>query len=46
MTLEDSTTRIVRVIARLNVGGPAIQAITLTNRLEPYGYATHLVRGS
>jgi glycosyltransferase involved in cell wall biosynthesis len=39
-------TRIVRVIARLNVGGPAIQAITLTRRLEPLGYATRLVRGT
>jgi glycosyltransferase involved in cell wall biosynthesis len=37
--------RIVRIIARLNVGGPAIQAITLTDRLEPLGYRTVLVRG-
>lgn len=37
--------RIVRIIARLNVGGPAIQAITLTKRLEPLGYRTTLVRG-
>jgi glycosyltransferase involved in cell wall biosynthesis len=37
--------RIVRVIARLNIGGPAIQAITLTKRLEEHGYATTLVRG-
>jgi glycosyltransferase involved in cell wall biosynthesis len=37
--------RIVRVIARLNIGGPAIQAITLTKRLEPLGYRTTLVRG-
>jgi glycosyltransferase involved in cell wall biosynthesis len=37
--------RVVRVIARLNVGGPAIQAITLTNRLTPLGYRTVLVRG-
>jgi glycosyltransferase involved in cell wall biosynthesis len=37
--------RIVRIIARLNIGGPAIQAITLTRRLEPYGYETTLVRG-
>ena len=35
----------VRIIARLNVGGPAIQAITLTKRLEPLGYRTTLVRG-
>jgi len=38
--------RVARVIARLNIGGPAIQAITLTRRLEPLGYETLLVRGS
>jgi glycosyltransferase involved in cell wall biosynthesis len=38
--------RVVRVIARLNVGGPAIQAITLTSALEPRGYVTTLARGS
>jgi glycosyltransferase involved in cell wall biosynthesis len=37
--------RVVRIIARLNIGGPAIQAITLTERLEPLGYRTTLVRG-
>jgi hypothetical protein len=37
--------RILRIIARLNIGGPAIQAITLTKRLEEYGYRTMLVRG-
>ena len=37
--------RVVRVIARLNIGGPAIQAITLTDRLTPLGYRTVLVRG-
>jgi glycosyltransferase involved in cell wall biosynthesis len=37
--------RVVRIIARLNVGGPAIQAITLTKHLEPLGYRTTLVRG-
>ena len=38
--------RIVRIIARLNIGGPAIQAISLTRMLEPLGYRTTLVRGS
>ncbi len=38
--------RIVRIIARLNIGGPAIQAITLTKRLEEHGYQTTLVRGA
>jgi glycosyltransferase involved in cell wall biosynthesis len=37
--------RITRVIARLNIGGPAIQAISLTTLLEPLGYETRLVRG-
>ncbi len=37
--------RIVRIIARLNIGGPAIQAITLTRRLDARGYRTRLVRG-
>jgi glycosyltransferase involved in cell wall biosynthesis len=41
-----SPTKVVRVIARLNVGGPSIQAITLTRTLEPFGYATTLVRGT
>jgi glycosyltransferase involved in cell wall biosynthesis len=35
----------VRVIARLNIGGPAIQAITLTHLLDSRGYTTTLVRG-
>lgn len=38
--------RVARIIARLNIGGPAIQAITLTQRLEPIGYETLLIRGS
>ncbi|MEA2298802.1 MAG: hypothetical protein QOF77_1738 [Solirubrobacteraceae bacterium] len=38
--------RLVRIIARLNIGGPAIQAITLTRELDARGYATTLVRGS
>jgi glycosyltransferase involved in cell wall biosynthesis len=37
--------RVLRIIARLNVGGPAIQAINLTRRLEPHGYQTVLLRG-
>jgi glycosyltransferase involved in cell wall biosynthesis len=36
---------VVRVISRLNIGGPAIQAITLTKLLEERGYRTELVRG-
>src|SRR3954470_21309802 len=37
--------RILRVIARLNVGGPSIQAITLSHLLDERGYETRLVRG-
>ncbi|MBV9465801.1 MAG: glycosyltransferase family 4 protein [Solirubrobacterales bacterium] len=37
--------RVVRIIARLNIGGPAIQAITLSERLVERGYETTLVRG-
>jgi glycosyltransferase involved in cell wall biosynthesis len=36
---------VVRVISRLNVGGPAIQAIILTKLLERRGYRTTLLRG-
>src|SRR3954454_12399800 len=42
----DPMTRVVRIIGRLNVGGPAIQALTLTRRLEPLGYETTLIRGA
>jgi len=41
-----SPTRVLRVIARLNIGGPAIQAISLTRLLQDRGYETILVRGS
>jgi glycosyltransferase involved in cell wall biosynthesis len=37
--------RVLRIIARLNIGGPAIQAITLTHLLDGRGYETTLVRG-
>jgi len=45
MTTPERPIRLVRVIARLNIGGPAIQAITLTERLALLGYSTRLVRG-
>ena len=45
MTAEREATRVVRVIARLNIGGPTIQAITMTRLLEPRGYRTLLVCG-
>lgn len=37
--------RVVRLITRLNVGGPSIQAITLTHRLTARGFETLLVHG-
>jgi glycosyltransferase involved in cell wall biosynthesis len=37
--------RVVRVITRLNVGGPAIQAMTLSDRLTACGFETRLVHG-
>jgi glycosyltransferase involved in cell wall biosynthesis len=37
--------RVVRVITRLNVGGPAIQAMTLSDRLASRGFETVLVHG-
>jgi glycosyltransferase involved in cell wall biosynthesis len=37
--------RILRVIARLNMGGPALHVAYLTQGLEPRGYDTTLVAG-
>lgn len=37
--------RVVHIIARLNIGGSGIQAITLTKRLQDNGYHATLVRG-
>jgi glycosyltransferase involved in cell wall biosynthesis len=38
--------RIARVITRLNIGGPSIQAVTLTERLSARGHDTLLIHGS
>jgi glycosyltransferase involved in cell wall biosynthesis len=38
-------TRVVRVITRLNIGGPSIQAARLTTALEGHGFATRLLHG-
>ena len=38
--------RIMRIIARLNVGGPAIHATLLTERLDVSRYHTTLVAGT
>lgn len=37
--------RVLRVITRLNIGGPSIQAATLSDRLRAEGFATTLVHG-
>jgi len=41
----DDPVRIVRVITRLNIGGPAIHAILLTRDLRALGYHTILAKG-
>lgn len=38
--------RILRVIARLNIGGPAIHSTFLTERLDPSRYESRLVAGA
>lgn len=38
--------RVLRIITRLNIGGPSIQAIELTTRLVARGYRTTLAHGS
>jgi glycosyltransferase involved in cell wall biosynthesis len=38
--------RVLRIIARLNVGGPAIHATLLTEGLDPARYETRLVAGA
>ncbi len=37
--------RVVRIIARLNIGGPAIHTILLTRHMQRLGYETLLVAG-
>jgi glycosyltransferase involved in cell wall biosynthesis len=44
--LQKKTIRILRIIARLNVGGPAIQAISLTSELSSDSYQSMLVCGN
>src|SRR2546425_4577438 len=43
--LPTNKMKILRIIARLNVGGPARHVIWLTEGLEPDGYETLLVAG-
>jgi glycosyltransferase involved in cell wall biosynthesis len=37
--------RVARVITRLNIGGPSIQAVRLTTALEAHGFTTALLHG-
>jgi glycosyltransferase involved in cell wall biosynthesis len=41
----EEPTRVLRVIARLNVGGPALHVSYLTSELDKIGYETTLVAG-
>jgi glycosyltransferase involved in cell wall biosynthesis len=43
--MSHDSTRVVRIITRLNIGGPAIQAIELSTRLAERGYRTVLAHG-
>jgi len=38
--------RVARIITRLNIGGPAIQAVNLSSRLSAHGIDTLLVHGT
>src|SRR5262245_5985011 len=37
---------VVRILTRLNIGGPAIHAITLTREMEQFGFSTILASGT
>ena len=37
--------RVARIITRLNIGGPAIQALSLSERLSAHGFDTSLIHG-
>lgn len=42
---HDTLRPVARIITRLNIGGPSIQAARLTTALEPRGYRTRLLHG-
>ena len=44
--IQHKNKKVLRVITRLNIGGPAIQAVSLTARLKAFGYNSLLVHGS
>lgn len=37
--------RVLRIVTRMNIGGPALHVALLSNDLDPAGYTTHLVMG-
>ncbi|MBW1794376.1 MAG: hypothetical protein JRJ38_08090, partial [Deltaproteobacteria bacterium] len=41
----ENSIRVLRIIARLNIGGPAIHTILLTRHMQSLGYETLLVTG-
>jgi hypothetical protein len=43
--MSPSVVRIVRIITRLNIGGPSIHAALLSTRLDPTRFSTCLVVG-
>ena len=43
--VSEPTYRIARVITRLNIGGPSIQAINLSRELTARGFETRLIHG-
>lgn len=42
---SNDSIKLMRIIARLNVGGPAVHCTTLSSKLSQYGYETVLVTG-
>ena len=44
--MDPEPIRVLRVIARLNVGGPALHVSYLTQELDKIGYETTLVAGA
>ncbi|HAQ21950.1 MAG: glycosyl transferase [Acidimicrobiaceae bacterium] len=46
MRSDDEPIRVLRVIARMNIGGPAWQTSVLTRKLPDYGIETRLLTGT
>lgn len=44
--IQHNNKKVLRVITRLNIGGPSIQAVSLTTRLKAFGYESLLVHGA